>query len=122
MAEARMSLRASDPRRRFNNTSGLYTVRAAGPPRGCPAGPFGSSHQHPHSPTNEEDDMRADKIMTRNPATVPIEATVLEAARLMAEKDVGFLPLVDKGGNAIGTVTDRDIVIRCVAKGLDPRS
>ena len=66
--------------------------------------------------------MRCEEIMSKNPMTCPIEATVQEAARLMAEKDVGFLPLVDKSGIAIGTVTDRDIVIRCVAKGIDPRS
>jgi CBS domain-containing protein len=43
----------------------------------------------------------------------------LEAARLMAEKDVGFIPLVDKEGKAVGTVTDRDIVIHCLARGHD---
>ena len=66
--------------------------------------------------------MRCQEIMSKNPATLAIGATVLEAARLMAEKDVGFIPLVDKSGIAIGTVTDRDIVVRCVAKGNDCRS
>jgi predicted transcriptional regulator len=66
--------------------------------------------------------MRCQEIMTKNPATLRIEATVQEAARLMAEKDVGFVPIVDKSGCAIGTVTDRDITIRCVAKGIDPRN
>ncbi len=66
--------------------------------------------------------MRCQDIMSKNPATLSIEATVLEAARLMAEKDVGFIPLVDKSGVAIGTVTDRDIVVRCVAKGNDCRT
>ena len=63
--------------------------------------------------------MRCEEIMTRDPASLPIEATVLEAARLMAEKDIGFVPLVDSSGRAIGTVTDRDIVVNCVAKGQD---
>ena len=66
--------------------------------------------------------MRCQDIMTKNPATLQIEATVQEAARLMADKDVGFIPICDKSGIAIGTVTDRDIVIRCIAKGLDPRT
>ncbi|MCA1826983.1 MAG: CBS domain-containing protein [Myxococcales bacterium] len=66
--------------------------------------------------------MRCQDIMTKNPATLQIEATVQEAARLMAEKDVGFVPIVDKSGVAVGTVTDRDIAIRCVAKGLDART
>ena len=65
--------------------------------------------------------MRCEEIMSKGVATLPIEAGVLDAARLMAEKDVGFIPLVDKSGKAIGTVTDRDIVVRCVAKGDDPR-
>jgi CBS domain-containing protein len=66
--------------------------------------------------------MRCEEIMTKNPVVLPIEATVLDAARLMAERDVGFIPLLDKSGKAIGTVTDRDIVINCVAKGHDPRT
>jgi CBS domain-containing protein len=40
----------------------------------------------------------------------------------MAERDVGFIPIVDGQGRAVGTVTDRDIVIRVVAKGLDPKT
>jgi CBS domain-containing protein len=47
---------------------------------------------------------------------------VVEVARLMAEKDVGFVPIVDSQGRAVGTVTDRDIVVRVVAKGLDPKA
>ncbi len=66
--------------------------------------------------------MRCQDIMTKSPATLRMEATVQEAARLMAGKDVGFVPIVDGEGCAIGTVTDRDIVIRCIAKGLDPRT
>jgi CBS domain-containing protein len=66
--------------------------------------------------------MRVEEIMTRNPATVRMNATVQDAARLMADRDVGFVPIVDDKGCAVGTVTDRDITIRVVAKGLDGRS
>jgi CBS domain-containing protein len=66
--------------------------------------------------------MRCQEIMSKNPATCRLNATVQEVARLMAERDVGFVPIVDDSGRAVGTVTDRDIVIRVVAKGLDPRS
>lgn len=66
--------------------------------------------------------MRCEEIMSKDVACIPIESSVLEAARLMAEKDVGFLPLVDGSGKAVGTVTDRDIVINCVAKGNDCRT
>jgi CBS domain-containing protein len=63
--------------------------------------------------------MRCEEIMTRNPATCPMDATIVDVARLMAEKDIGFVPIVDGEGRAVGTVTDRDIVVRAVAKGLD---
>ena len=66
--------------------------------------------------------MRVAEIMTKNPATCPMDATIIEVARLMAEKDIGFVPIVDERGTVVGTVTDRDIVIRVVAKGLDPKT
>src|SRR2546427_11162195 len=66
--------------------------------------------------------MRCQEIMTKNPATVKINTPIQEVARIMAEKDIGFIPIVDDSGRAIGTVTDRDITIRVVAKGLDPKS
>ena len=66
--------------------------------------------------------MRVEEVMTKNPVTCPMDATIQEAARLMAERDVGFVPIVDENRKAIGTVTDRDIVIRVAAKGLDPKT
>jgi CBS domain-containing protein len=66
--------------------------------------------------------MRCQEIMSKNLATVQMNASVQEVARLMAERDIGFVPIVDQSGRAVGTVTDRDITIRVVAKGQDPRS
>ena len=66
--------------------------------------------------------MRVSDIMTRNPATVSMDTTVQEVARLMADKDVGFIPIVDGQGVVSGTVTDRDIVVRAVAKGIDVKT
>jgi CBS-domain-containing membrane protein len=45
---------------------------------------------------------------------------VREAARLMDEEDVGSLPVVDEGERLIGIVTDRDVAVRVVGRGLDP--
>lgn len=42
-----------------------------------------------------------------------------EVARLMSENDIGMLPVCDQD-RLIGTVTDRDLVIRGVAQGADP--
>lgn len=58
--------------------------------------------------------------MTRDVKTVSPECTILEAARIMADCDVGALP-VAAGDRLAGMVTDRDIVVRGIAvgKGLD---
>jgi CBS domain-containing protein len=60
--------------------------------------------------------------MTANPRTVRREATVREAAMLMAEQDVGALPVVDSDQTLVGIITDRDIALRVVAADRDPRS
>jgi len=46
---------------------------------------------------------------------------LIDVARKMREQDAGFLPIVD-GDKLIGVVTDRDIVVRCVAEGHDLRN
>ena len=59
------------------------------------------------------------EVMTRNPVTVGTDATIVDAARLMRDRDIGPLVVVD--GEAVqGIVTDRDIVVRAVAEGRDP--
>jgi CBS domain-containing protein len=60
-------------------------------------------------------------VMTPNPRTVTPETGVAEAAKLMTSEDVGPLPVVD-GGELVGIVTDRDLVIRVIAEGRDPGS
>lgn len=52
-------------------------------------------------------------------AVIEARATVVRAAREMKERDVGLLAVVD-GGRITGVVTDRDLVVRAVAAGLDP--
>ena len=64
---------------------------------------------------------RIRELMTENPKTVSSDATVVEAARVMREDDVGLVPVVD-GDRLVGTVTDRDIAIRIVAEERDPNS
>jgi CBS domain-containing protein len=55
------------------------------------------------------------EVMTHDPRTLTPESTIEEAARFMRDDDVGSLPLVE-GSKCIGTVTDRDIVLRVVAE------
>src|SRR5690348_8136393 len=59
-------------------------------------------------------------VMTQRPRAVTAQMTVREAARLMDEEDVGSLPVVDEAERVIGIVTDRDVAVRVVGRGLDP--
>ena len=59
------------------------------------------------------------ELMTQRPRAVTARTTVREAARLMDEEDVGSLPVVDEAERLIGIVTDRDVAVRVVARGLD---
>jgi CBS domain-containing protein len=60
-------------------------------------------------------------VMTRDIETVRPDASLKDAAELMRTLNVGPLPVVD-GDNLVGIITDRDIVVRAVALGLDPNS
>lgn len=48
-------------------------------------------------------------------------ATVVEAARLMNEHNVGALPVLDPDGKLVGVFSERDVMTRVVAPELDPR-
>jgi len=68
------------------------------------------------------DDVRAEEIMTRRVGSVQPTTSVERAARLMEEGDCGGLPVVGDNGVLVGMVTDRDIVLRVVARGRDARN
>ena len=56
-----------------------------------------------------------------HPACCDAAATLQEVAQKMAECDCGEIPVVDGQRRPIGVVTDRDICVRAVALGRDPR-
>jgi CBS domain-containing protein len=58
-------------------------------------------------------------LMTAGPTSIASDAMAVEAARRMLSEDVGSLPVVD-GETLVGMVTDRDLVLKVVAKDLDP--
>src|SRR5438093_9174981 len=60
--------------------------------------------------------------MTPNPRTVALGDSVVEAAHIMEKEDVGSVPVVDTDNILVGMITDRDITLRVVAAGRDPRS
>ena len=47
---------------------------------------------------------------------------VREAARKMDELDVGMLPVCGPGKELVGTITDRDLALKVIGKGLDPET
>jgi CBS domain-containing protein len=61
------------------------------------------------------------EVMTRDVRACEPNATVAGAAKVMAQEDVGPVPIVEDG-RLIGIVTDRDIVVRVVAEGRDPNA
>jgi CBS domain-containing protein len=61
------------------------------------------------------------ELMSSNPKTVRPDHLVVDAANVMRDEDVGLVPVVDNN-RLVGTVTDRDIVIRVVADGKDSGS
>ena len=60
-----------------------------------------------------------EEVMTVAPMTVRSDNTVVDAARIMREGDVGAVIVLD-GGGIYGIVTDRDVALRAVAEGRDP--
>ena len=65
--------------------------------------------------------MKVREIMTSNVECIAPTISVTDAAKKMKALDVGFLPICDSD-RLIGTLTDRDIVIRTVAEGRDQKT
>ncbi len=57
--------------------------------------------------------------MNRDVERIRGSEPVVEAAARMRDRDIGFLPVVDEKGVVVGTLTDRDIVVRVVADAGD---
>ncbi|GGV51140.1 hypoxic response protein 1 [Streptomyces longisporoflavus] len=62
----------------------------------------------------------AGDIMHRGAQWIPVHETLDRAAQLMRQLDVGALPISDENERLCGILTDRDIVVGCVAMGHDP--
>src|SRR5436305_15289608 len=66
--------------------------------------------------------MQVKDVMTPDPSCCSAQDPLPKAAQLMVECDCGEIPVVDDAATKIpvGVITDRDIVCRTVAKGLNP--
>ena len=60
-------------------------------------------------------------VMTEDPRSIGVSASVVEAARLMRDEDIGSLPVTD-GEAPVGMITDRDMTTRVVAEAADPQT
>jgi len=58
-------------------------------------------------------------IMKMEPEYLSAHMSSRAAARRMRDNNVEFLPICDRRGRVIGTITDRDLAVRVVAEGLD---
>lgn len=63
--------------------------------------------------------MLAREMMTAAPMAVTMYEAITQAARLMAQYDVGILPVIDDQVHRrlVGVITDRDLVVRCLSEG-----
>jgi len=62
------------------------------------------------------------QVMTPDPWTVQEDAPIQEAARIMRDADIGDVIVLRGDGSVCGIVTDRDLVVRALAEGSDPKT
>ena len=63
--------------------------------------------------------MKVSEVMTPNVCIANPDDSLKQVAELMAKQDIGFLPVGDMD-RLVGTITDRDIVVRAIAGGSYP--
>ena len=64
--------------------------------------------------------MKVSEVMTTEVESVQMNSTLEEVASIMKMENVGAVPVVDEDDDLVGIITDRDIVVRCVAEGKNP--
>ena len=64
--------------------------------------------------------MKVSDVMTTEVESVQLSSTLEEAASIMKVENVGAVPVIDEDDDLVGILTDRDIVVRCVAEGKNP--
>jgi|UniRef100_A0A7J2U100 CBS domain-containing protein len=66
--------------------------------------------------------LKVSDIMVPNPICIATNATVYEAIKMMEKHNIASLIVVDENGIVFGVITAKDIVIKVLAKGLDPNN
>ena len=93
----------------------------ARPTRGMASRRWGRGRVHPRTSTGGDMSQTARDIMTAGAECVGESDTVVTAAQRMSSLDVGALPICGDDDRLKGMLTDRDIVLKVVARGQDPR-
>lgn len=62
---------------------------------------------------------RIEEVMTKRVTCVGKDASLREVAKLMRDQKIGDVLVTDDDGALCGIVTDRDVVVRAVAEGMD---
>ena len=66
--------------------------------------------------------MKLREVMTKSVIRISPEEPVSVAARTLAHYNIGILPVCGGDGRLCGLVSDRDLIVRCVASGADPKT
>jgi CBS domain-containing protein len=64
--------------------------------------------------------MKVSDVMTNEVESAQMNSTLEEVASIMKVENVGAVPVLDEDDDLVGIITDRDIVVRCVAEGKNP--
>ena len=64
--------------------------------------------------------MKIRELMTTDVETATLQENLRDVAQKMKDEDAGAIPVVDEDNKLVGILTDRDIVVRCIAEGKDP--
>jgi CBS domain-containing protein len=67
-------------------------------------------------------DIKTRDVMSTDCTCIGENETLIDAARRLADKDVGALPICGEDDRLKGMLTDRDIVVKALAQGKDPGS
>ena len=67
-----------------------------------------------------KDEMKVQDVMSKDVACCGINTSLQDVASMMVDYDCGEIPVSDTDGRLAGVITDRDIVIRTVARGINP--
>ncbi|MFI5311409.1 MAG: CBS domain-containing protein, partial [Gemmatimonadales bacterium] len=63
--------------------------------------------------------MKTRDVMKAHPSVVTADDPIIKAARIFRDRNIGILPVIDdlRHRSLLGVITDRDIVVRCMAAG-----